>query len=61
MTHAFGPNPFDNPKWNEAGRVHDWRNHVGDAIKELWFTFTDVQKQAIWEDACERASSEHWD
>lgn len=49
------------PKWDEAGRVHDWRNHVGENVKAIWHTFTDEQKLALAEDADERASNEHWD
>jgi hypothetical protein len=51
---------FD-PQWDQAGRVHDWRNHVGEQTKAIWHTFNAIQKKAIAEDADERASREHWD
>lgn len=32
MEHfAFGPKATDDPKWDEAGRVHDWRNYISSA------------------------------
>jgi hypothetical protein len=49
------------PKWHEAGKVHDWRNHVGERTKEIWNTLTDAQKLAIAADANESASYEEWD
>jgi hypothetical protein len=27
---------IDNPKWDEAGRVHDWRNYIPDVVKVIW-------------------------
>lgn len=49
-----------NPDWENAGRVHDWRNHVSEHIKSIWKTFNDVQKEAIYEQAEDRAGQEHW-
>jgi hypothetical protein len=51
----------DDPQWDHAGRVHDWRNHVGFGIKKIWHTFTPEQRMALAEDAKTRASDEHWD
>ncbi len=49
------------PKWNRAGRVHDWRNHVPEHIRAIWDTFTEEQRFALvkWADEC--ASAEEWD
>jgi hypothetical protein len=52
---------LSNPEFDNAGRVHDWRNHVGEATKSLWHTFTDEQKAAIAVDSDERASREEWE
>ncbi|MNU26888.1 hypothetical protein D3C71_152690 [compost metagenome] len=49
------------PEFENAGRVHDWRNHVGEATQSLWGTFTDQQKAAIALDAEESASREEWE
>ena len=49
------------PKWNEAGKVHDWRNHVPPDIRKMWGSFMVVQRYALVAWADELASNEHWD
>ena len=49
------------PKWNEAGRVHDWRNYISERVQKMWDTFTDEQKLALVEQANDQASQEEWD
>jgi len=51
----------DDPKWDEAGKTHDWRNHVGGNIKALWGTLTTAQRLAIALDAESNADCEIWD
>jgi hypothetical protein len=50
-----------NPKWDKAGRVHDWRNYVSENVRALWHTFTEEQKYALVEQADNQASYEDWD
>jgi len=50
-----------NPEWEKAGRVHDWRNHVGEETQKLWATFTPEQKRALAKDAQELADGEKWE
>ena len=52
---------WKNPNWEYTGRVHDWRNHVSEEIKDMWDTFTDNQKQALFRRAEEEADREEWD
>lgn len=47
--------------WEDGGKVHNWRNHVGEHTKALWDTFTDAQKIAIAGDADDKASREEWE
>ena len=49
------------PKWKEAGRVHDWRSYATDEIRLLWPSFAGEQKSAIVRMLDEIASREHWD
>lgn len=49
------------PDWNEGGRVHNWRRHVGAHTREIWSTLTPAQRLAIALDADEEASAEEWD
>lgn len=47
--------------WDAGGRVHNWRNHVGDRVRDIWETFTAEQKLAIAADADVQASAEEWE
>jgi len=51
----------DDPQWADAGRVHDWRNHVGARAREMWHTFTPEQRMALAADAEWRAGCEEWE
>lgn len=51
----------DDPQWDYAGKVHDWRNHVGEGVRAIWHTFTPSQRMALADDANRRAANEHWD
>lgn len=54
-------NNLDNPEWDKAGRVHDWRNYVGKEVQAMWATFSDEQKQALYKQADDIAGREDWD
>lgn len=56
-----GVGDYLNPKWDEAGRVHDWRNYISDELRAMWHTFNDAQKRAIARSAEERAGNEEWE
>ncbi|KOX53825.1 hypothetical protein ADL19_14700 [Streptomyces purpurogeneiscleroticus] len=49
------------PRWSEAGKVHDWRNHVPDEIRSMWSTFTPSQINELVDWAQDLASKEEWD
>ncbi len=53
--------PWKNPEWENAGRVHDWRNYISEEIEAMWDTFTDEQKAALYRQADAQASAEDWD
>jgi hypothetical protein len=53
--------PWRDPQWDKAGRVHDWRNHISEEIEAMWDTFTDAQKAALYRQAQELASAEEWE
>jgi hypothetical protein len=52
---------YINARWDDVGRVHDWRNYISDELAEMWGTFTDRQKVAIGRSADETARREEWD
>lgn len=59
--NSSNPDHLNDPKFDCAGKVHDWRNHVGERTKENWNTFTIEQKLAIAFDADQSASREEWE
>lgn len=57
-----GFDPADpSPDWSLAGRVHDWRNHVGEHTKTIWRELTQRQRIALALDADELAGREEWE
>lgn len=65
MTESYVPHDdaeaLRNPQWETVGRVHDWRNHVGENTKAIWASFSDEQRLAIAADADYSAGMEPWD
>jgi hypothetical protein len=55
------PRDHLDPQWDQAGMVHDWRNHVSDEIMEMWDTFTPEQRAALARQAQKLASAEEWE
>jgi hypothetical protein len=52
---------MDDPRFDEAGRVHDWRNYVPDLLKNMWAGLPREAKiVAAWITA-DRARAEDWD
>lgn len=49
------------PDWAEDVKSRNWRNHVSDHVREIWSTFTDVQRMAIYRQADDAAKKESWE
>jgi hypothetical protein len=52
---------LEDPCFEKAGRVHDWRNHVGARARALWPTLPHEVRVALALDADDRASDEVWE
>ncbi|NTF23521.1 hypothetical protein G6L37_34690 [Agrobacterium rubi] len=52
---------LSNPDFDNAGKVHDWRNHVSEYVQSLWHEFSDEQRAAIALGAEDQAGNEEWD
>lgn len=52
---------YEFPKWEEAGRVHDWRNYISDELQGMWESFTPEQRRAIGRNAQGIADNEEWE
>lgn len=55
------PEELSDPEWEKAGRVHDWRNHVPEAIRAVWEAFTPTQRLLLRDWAEELAQGEEWE
>lgn len=55
--------PFlsEDPKWVEASKCHDWRNHINDAVKAVWDDLPVMARLVAYIHACEQARNEKWD
>lgn len=47
--------------WDEGGRGHNWRNHIGSHTKGIWDSFTTEQKIALILDADFEAGNGNWE
>jgi hypothetical protein len=52
---------LENPEFDNAGRVHDWRNHVPDEVKEQWGQQSTDAKKVAYLKAYNEAEREEWD
>jgi len=52
---------ISDPKFDEAGRVHDWRNHVPFYLKEMWDRLSKETRLVLAILAAEAADEEPWD
>lgn len=51
----------DAPDWGSAEKCHEWKNHVPADVADMWATFTEPQRFALFLWAHELASREEWD
>lgn len=60
-SHAVKNIDLNNPRFEESGKCHDWRNHVPAEWKKDWNTFTVREKLIIIVMATMQADKEEWD
>ena len=41
------PWDYEEPDWDKAGKIHDWKNYISLEIMEMWPKIPDELKQAI--------------
>jgi len=62
--HDVSPRPeswLNNPEFEKADRIHDWRNHVSDIYKKEWKNLTYREKVIIYCEAEYEAHNEEWE
>lgn len=52
---------ISNPQFENAGRVHDWRNYVPALLQEHWNELSVDSRLIVYAMAEDRASAEEWD
>jgi hypothetical protein len=52
---------LNNPKFEDVGRVHDWRNYIPKEWVECWSEFTEREKKIMIVMAEAQANEEDWD
>lgn len=52
---------FDNPRFENAGKCHDWRNHIPEEIQNGWKDLPDVAKAIAIYMAEQVANREEWE
>ena len=50
-----------NPRFEDAGKIHDWRNHVLESWVENWTEFSVRERELIIIMAEQQANKEEWD
>ena len=55
------PADWDRPQWQEASKVHNWRNYVHEELQSEWPSFTGRQKILLSSAFDGVASDEEWD
>lgn len=55
------PENYENPAWEDAGRVHDWLNYASNDIRAIWPELPMRHRAIIAASLQETADSEEWD
>lgn len=51
----------NDPQWNKAGRVHDWRNHIQGGLEDIWDQLGLDARLSLYLTAAIGADREEWD
>ena len=52
---------LEDPQWKEAGRCHDWRNHIDSGTRKAWKDLPLLVRATLYIQAEAKASEEEWD
>lgn len=59
--YLFQSIDLNNPEFEKAGKVHDWRNHIPMEFIEIWNDLTEREKKIIIILCQNEADAEEWD
>jgi len=60
-TNFFYNCDVNNPQFESAQKVHDWRNYIPSNFREIWFDLSEETRMVIAIFAEWRADSEDWE
>lgn len=52
---------IEDPDWTINNKVHEWRNHVPEELKEAWPFMSQTERMLVYLLAAKAASEEDWD
>ena len=55
------PLDWHDPDWENAQKVHEWKNYIFPPLQRVWGEFTMSQQQLIAANAEYQADQENWD
>jgi hypothetical protein len=55
------PDSWHSPRWDNIGRVHDWRNYIPDGLAARWDELSVEGRMIAACMAQEQANREEWD
>jgi hypothetical protein len=61
ITLPTAPTDWNNPNWQNARKVHDWKNYTTEHIRLIWDSLTTDQKIIFSSAFQEIADNENWD
>lgn len=61
MAEKTASRQWYSPDWQNAGKTHDWRNHVSAEVRAAWDSFTTEQREALFRQAVDLADCEQWE
>lgn len=57
----IAPRDWKDPKWNDAGKVHEWKNYASPWLREVWQSIPHEARKAVAASLDDAASREEWD
>ena len=51
----------EEPDFDSASRVHDWRNYIPHTLRDVWHKLERESHEVLFIIACEMADKEEWE
>lgn len=61
MFSRAAPKDWQNPDWDNCGKVHEWKNYASPWLREYWSALSDEGKKCVSATLDDIAASEEWE